>query len=152
VDVVGCVVADGPVDEPQAHVRGVGACPVVVDVGVEHREQVRCVPGDVEAQGDEVEVVVAAGGAGPVDDSGDVSVGDEDVAGVVVEVDEVVAGDGRGAGADGVDQGEEPVGPAGVGGEGFVQAEAGSAVGEVQVDGGDLRVVVQEPGLARVSW
>ena len=51
---------------------------------------------DAEAEGDQVEPPVAAAGAVPVDDAGDAAVAGEEVGGLVVAVDGVVAGEGQG--------------------------------------------------------
>jgi hypothetical protein len=64
-----------------------------------------------EAEGDQVESPVATARAVPVDDAGDLAAVGEEVGGLIVAVDGVVAAEGAGmAGSDGGDPAVEPSG------------------------------------------
>ncbi len=103
---------------------------------------------NAEAEGDQVQAPVAAGGAVPVDDAGDVAVAGEDVCGLVVVVDGVIAAEAAGvAGPGGGDPAVERPGAGAVLAQRLVQAEAGPVAGEVEIGGGDGWVAGELAGL-----
>lgn len=142
VDLAGCEVANCPVGHAQAHVRLHGREDMrgeIVEKPVEAAGGLRFGGGgvDAEAKGDQVESPVAAASAVPVDDAGDVAVAGEEVGGLVVAVDSVVAAEVTGmAGADGGDPAVERPGAGAVLAQWLVQAVARSVASEVQLDRG----------------